>query len=62
MTQTTDFPLGAIVNGQTFFDRIEALNYENPEQFLNGSEEMIGLKQCFDALVEYANSTKEASC
>jgi len=48
-----DLPLGAIHNGKVFLERIESLNYENPEQFLNGSEELEGLKKCFDALADF---------
>lgn len=47
-------PYGAIVNGGVFISRIEQMNYECDDCFLNGSEEMEGLKECFKALSDYA--------
>lgn len=51
-------PYGAIVNGGIFIRRIEDMNYECDDCFLTGSEEFEGLKQCFEALVEYATKGK----
>ena len=60
-TEPVDFPAGAIVNGRTLMQRIEAYPFESQGGDIRMCSDWHDLRRCFEHLADYASTRPAAA-